>query len=329
MSMRHDILHKALIGITDRDTKKSYRRSVNDFCAWLKGVGVRKFRDMKGKRIEVINAYSAYLQERGFSSGSVHTYLAPVCKGLGIKMQAVKKPKRRAGDVTKRRVAEANLRGRREAQQDRYRRSVEMAKATGARRAELKKITYRDLMATDESGYRCVSIRGGKGGKDTLQRLTPEQVAICDAFVKEALNSGLDLDDRVLMPAEVSNQISYHSYRDKRARDAYYQYLLRIASEGTDALVDELINRWNACHKDVDKIFSTDGGYAITSNSKAASFLRTLNKKNDMYELRGDNRLRALSEGRPITYNRLALLAVSVFELSHWRVDVTTTYYML
>ncbi len=331
MSLKHDIAHRALSGVTDRDTAKNYRASVADFCSWLKTeYGVRNIKDLKGRRVEIINQYSIYLQGRGYSSGTVHTYLAPICKGLGVGMQQVAKPKRRAGDVTKRRVGEANLRGRREAQQDRYARSVALSKATGARRAELAKMTYRDLMHTDESGYRCAAVWTGKGGKDTLQRLTPAQAAICDVLVRQAEASGIDLDSRILTTTEISDHIPYHSYRAERAREAYELYAGRIAAEGKDKLIGELIDRWNALNPDKDRIYvRPNGSFATAKKSRARNYIKTLRDAEKPYHLRGDNRVRALAASRPVKYNRLALLAVSVFELAHWRVDVTVTNYML
>lgn len=47
------------------------------------------------------------------------------------------------------------------------------------------------------------------------------------------------------------------------------------------------------------------------------------------YELRGENKKRAIKNGKPVAYTRLALLATSVFALSHWRLDVTVTNYII
>ena len=63
--------------------------------------------------------------------------------------------------------------------------------------------------------------------------------------------------------------------------------------------------------------------------SRAKNFIKIINDAEKPYKLRGDNRRRALEEGRPVEYDRLALLAVSAFDLSHWRVDVTVSNYML
>ena len=47
------------------------------------------------------------------------------------------------------------------------------------------------------------------------------------------------------------------------------------------------------------------------------------------YYLRGRNRKFAQEHNLPTAYNRLALMAVSVFHLSHWRLDVTVCNYIL
>ena len=47
------------------------------------------------------------------------------------------------------------------------------------------------------------------------------------------------------------------------------------------------------------------------------------------YFIRGKNKKLALEKGLPIVYDRLALMAVSIYHLSHWRLDVTVSNYML
>ena len=328
MSFQHDLIHGGLRGITDRDTSKSYRRSIRSFCDWAQDNGILRLKDLTGRERDVLNQYSEFLQERGYAPGSINTMLTPICKALDMPMSKVKKPQRRAGAITKRRVETANLQGKREAAQERFARSVLLAKVVGARRAELGRLTYRDLMAVDESGYRCVQVLGGKHGKDTFQRLTPAQIAICDDLVHTAKTAGLSLDDRVLTPKELKNHIDYHSRRADRGRDLYEMYKARIEKEGTAPLIREMCDRWNAFNKPKDRIEIRDGKPYTRPGSKAEDFVAELNR-DTLYTLRKDNRVRALALGRPVSYNRLALLAVSVFELSHWRSESTITYYML
>ena len=53
-----------------------------------------------------------------------------------------------------------------------------------------------------------------------------------------------------------------------------------------------------------------------------------MNHLDNPYYCRGNVRKAMLAAGSPIVYDRLALMAVSVFHLSHWRTDVTVKYYM-
>jgi hypothetical protein len=47
------------------------------------------------------------------------------------------------------------------------------------------------------------------------------------------------------------------------------------------------------------------------------------------YKLRGKSKEFAIKNKLPIEYDRLSLMAVSVFHLSHWRLSVTVASYML
>ena len=47
------------------------------------------------------------------------------------------------------------------------------------------------------------------------------------------------------------------------------------------------------------------------------------------YYIRGKNKELAKKKGLPLVYDKTALMAVSIFNLSHWRVDVTVSNYLL
>ena len=49
----------------------------------------------------------------------------------------------------------------------------------------------------------------------------------------------------------------------------------------------------------------------------------------EVYVLRGTNKAKAIASRMPMAYDRLALMAVSVLNLSHWRLSVTVTNYIL
>ena len=103
--------------------------------------------------------------------------------------------------------------------------------------------------------------------------------------------------------------------RAEQAVRAYEHYSSRIEGEpGYERkLASEIIRRWNA--------------YNLGENGKPKYFDRR--NISGIYRVRGENKKLALKKGLPTEYNRLALMAVSVFHLSHWRLDVTVSNYLL
>ena len=53
-----------------------------------------------------------------------------------------------------------------------------------------------------------------------------------------------------------------------------------------------------------------------------------MNKNEGVYQMRGETRKLAEEHDRPTTYDRVALMAVSVEHLAHWRLDVTVVNYL-
>lgn len=331
-TLKHDMRHFALSGITDNDTIKSYSHSINGFCSWLeeKYGRKKKMKDLKGKKKALVNEYSKYLQKRGLSSHTIHTYLAPICKAFQIKMDKIDKPVRKAADITRGRMADANLQGKRESQMERYARSVDFQRKVGVRRAELGDLSVDDLVL-DESGELCVLVRNGKGGKSQLQVILPQyRYAVRQAFAA-ARAAGVE-SGTFFTTRELKNHIDYHRLRAALAREAYTYYLEEVRIGRKEALKERLAARWNACHEERYQIKRTPlGGYrplVLTNNARAAKFCNELNNPSE-YVLRGDNRVKAMADGAIGHYDRVALLCVSVFHLSHWRNDVTTSHYMI
>ena len=178
----------------------------------------------------------------------------------------------------------------------------------GIRRDELKNLRGSDFV-TDESGYPCVRVRQGKGGKMTLQRILPEDVDFVSSYFDGTEN-------KVFTEEEMNNQIDYHAMRAVQAFKAYNFYLEKIETEPEyrKTLEEEIIKRWNKYN--IDK-----------TTKKPRPF-----DKNEIikkYFVRGDNKKLAIENGLPVSYDKLAVMAVSVFHLSHWRNDVTVANYIL
>ncbi len=332
-TLRNDMCHFALADITDNHTRSSYTHGIDRFCSWLaeRDGKKRKMKDLKGEKRLLINEYVIHLRSRGLSSHTIHTYIAPVCKAFQIKMDKIEKPIRKAADITRGRMADVNLQGKREAQSERYARSVTAQRMIGIRRAELGNLTMQDLVV-DESGELCVLVKKGKGGKKQLQVILPDHRDDVRRIFEAARAAGLSPDNRLFTAKEMANKIDYHSLRADLAREAYAYYLAEVKAGHKDALKARLAARWNACHEARYQIVETPSGRYVPAErknrAKTSKFCRELNTDTE-YLLRGDNRTKALADGSLGHYDRVAMLCVSVFHLSHWRNDVTASHYML
>lgn len=181
-------------------------------------------------------------------------------------------------------------------------RLYDFAARVGIRRNEYAKLKGDDLVQ-DESGHLCVRVKRGKGGKFQLQRILPGD----EGFIRTYFNG--DPQCRVFSPKEMRNKIDLHHLRAHVAQRAYNHYIQRLESEPDyrETLTGEIKARWQKyCGK---------------------SWLPA--EVEGHYHIRGKNRELAKRHGLPISYDRLALMAVSVLHLSHWRLDVTVNNYML
>lgn len=299
----------ALKQIDTNKSKQTYMRGIKKFTAYAEMLGVKHIEDIpEYERTEFVQEYEKWMESECYSASTIHTYLAPICKAMGIKMDEIKKPKRSAGNLKRSRDESANLQGKAEKEKDEYKRLVNTQKALGIRRNELRKLKGDDLIETATKGL-FVRVKRGKGGKYQLQKILPEheeQIRSVWADVKK--------DQPVFSEREMKNKIDLHAMRADLAKQAYDYYAEKI--------------------KDPD----------YKMNLQAALFRRYLNynkNANDVekwaqenifndkpYVMRGENRENAISHGRPTEYNRLAMMAVSVFHLSHWRLDVTSVNYL-
>lgn len=126
-------------------------------------------------------------------------------------------------------------------------------------------------------------------------------------------------DEPVFSDKEMNNQINLHALRAQHARDSYFYYLKQIQQNPKikQALKNLLITRWEEGHQKLKN--ESQSKY----EKQRKNFIYDL--RDELYMLRGTNKSKAIASEMPITYNRLALMAVSVLNLSHWRLSVTVT----
>ena len=163
-SIQSTLIEAALKGITDNQTVTAYKKDCKLFAVYCKVQGVKRPDQLQGKEKELLQGYEKELEASEYSPATIHRRLAAPCKATGINMNEIEKPKRTAGKIVRSRNREANKQGKIEATEARYNRLICLQKAVGIRRAELSRLTGTDL-TEDESGYLCVNVSRGKGGK--------------------------------------------------------------------------------------------------------------------------------------------------------------------
>ena len=146
-----------------------------------------------------------------------------------------------------------------------------------------------------------------------LQRILPEDVEFLSSYFKN-----IDPNEKIFKKNEiVSNNINYHFLRAMQAQKAYKYYLLKIEKGGDEyrkKLIAEIQNRAKL--------------YRI--NKKTGKPIPISEKEiKGTYWLRGNNKKFALEHDLPVRYDKLAVMATSIYHLSHWRNDVTITSYLL
>ena len=315
-SLKHQLRTAALQNITDNASIKAYRRSCDAFAVWGKEQGVH---DLSEVSQAILQRYADYLAScpEEYTAATIHGKLAPICKAAGVNMSDIRKPKRTAGRIRRGRSETRAGRGEREAQREKFRRLVALQQCTGIRRAELARLTGADLIE-DEHGGLYIHVKRGKGGKEQLQYIIPK-----DRETVEQIFRGIGSDERVFTDDEMRNHINLHRIRAEHAQECYRYYcdILAQHPEASEALRVALIRRWENGHTEL-KTRSTGRFWAAKQ-----AFIDSMDSR--PYRLRGENREKASLLGLPEEYNRLALMAVSVFHLSHWRLDVTVVNYLI
>lgn len=198
-----------------------------------------------------------------------------------------------------------------------FSRLIQFQKVVGIRRNELKKLTGSDLIE-DEYGNCYVLVKRGKGGKEQMQYILPNDIEL----VKQTF-AGIGENEPVFTDEEMKNQINLHGLRAQHARDSYFFYLEKIQANPRmrQALSQLLISKWEEGHQKLKN--KSQSKY----ERQRRNFIYDL--RDEAYILRGSNKSKAVASEMPIVCNRLALMAVSVLNLSHWRLSVTVTNYIL
>lgn len=301
----------ALDNITDNNTVKQYKANINKFDKWLKSEKIPK-QQVIDNPLAICQQYGDYLYNK-YTPSTAHTYLSPVAKGLKVRLQDIDKPKR-TGALSKGRRIENNPQGKRELKSGKSERLVAFQSAVGIRRTELSKLRPDDVIQTP-AGEVYVHVRRGKGGKEQYQYVLPENRATVLSIAAGAAG------DRIFSLEEMTNKIDLHSLRAEQAKRAYAYYADRLAKDPHYKVeyVKKLTDYFKKMNDDNDPRYA--GHYKRFKND--------ISQGNWEYRCRGESARIARQNNLPVVYNRVALMMVSVFHLSHWRNDVTVKNYMI
>ena len=318
----------ALKEITNDSVTKQYKHIIDRFTTWAKTQKIRSVEQLRTKdeKANLINKYKEKLLSEGKSAATIHTYLSPICSGLGLHLgryklgrddhgetiwgyDGVSSPIRHAIEIEKGRMADLkNPRNLEDIKDPQFARLVDAAERIGIRRSEYARLTGKSF-GIDVCGKPCVTIKG-KGGKVQSQRILPDDV--------EAVKQLFDgTAKKVFSPEEMRNKIDLHTLRRQHAQKCYNYYVEQVKSGKGDQLRRELLKTFIAYH------------YKGKSFILQKRFLSQLDRAKGVYTLRGQNRDRAMIQKQEACFDRLALMCTSVWHLSHWRLDVTIRHYML
>lgn len=315
-SLKHDVFVAATKDVTNNTSRTSYKRSATRFANWAKENNIKKISEISE---EVIQQYHDDLKNdpKQYTAATIHTYLAPIAKAAGINLNRIKKQKRTSDKIVRGRKHEANEQGKKQELNSRFSRIVQFQKVVGIRRNELKALTGKDLKI-DDYGNCYIYVRRGKGGKKQMQYILPNDIEL----VKQTF-AGIGENEPVFSDEEMKNQINLHGLRAQHARDSYFFYLEKIQANPRmrHALSHLLISRWEEGHQKLKN--ESQSKY----EKQRKNFIHDL--RDEVYVLRGSNKVKAIASRMPMAYDRLALMAVSVLNLSHWRLSVTVTNYIL
>ena len=298
-------------------TKSNYIHACRSFGDWRKSAGLSNKHVRDNPRDAVVQ-WAEHLRQAGIAQSTIHTMVVGACCGLGIPSNGIIKHGT-AMDKTKSlgRSERAQAALEKKSNQD----IVRFQMMVGGRRAALGRLTG-NCFVYDESGCPSVLFEKDKGGKSHKQIIRPEDVEKVNAYF-----DAVGPNER-LFP-KLDKDLDLHGMRAENAR-RNYQYYAQVAStpQGREQLRQQLWARYTDA-----EIGCKAWLIAKEKNDKARMRKLEYRFRQQMadgtYYLRGANRQAAIERGRPIEYDRLAILATSVFSLSHWRLDIAVKSYLI
>ena len=262
-------------------------------------------------RLECAQSYCDYLKNQGYTASTIHTYISAVSTSFdGVKLNNINKPVRHTAEYTRGRKEKFAPQKAFDLSHEAWKSLVDFNSKVGLRKREIQKLTGKNFKQ-DESGYWCVEVLRGKGGKYTLNRLNSDEDV---EFIRKYFER-VGPDEPVFPSEMFRNHLNLHKLRAQSAKEYYKIQVKKIKEnpEYAEQLEKEIMARWNK--------------YNVNPKTGKP---RYFDRKNidGYWVLRGKNREKAKELGNEGKYLKLAVLATGIFKLSHWRNDVTIVSYL-
>ena len=274
-------------------TKIDYIEGNIQFCHFLAKKYYTSYLTLKEAE-KHIQEFVDDLKERNRSSNTIHDYLASVCKTFGKYMGDYEHPIRH-GVCLKDDPTKYNTKLGEKAR--------DLGLLTGLRRRELGHLKVDDIKFIDCETVHIYSI--GKGGKHNRTVL---KGIVAVEKLKEYISRAEKMNnDFLLTKAEAHVPDGLHYCRAMCAQITYNAVLQEMENDPAKRAkyIQEIKDEFKRCERKLKE---------------------NLDK---VYRLRGYNREAALSIGKPIVYDRVAAMYVSLFILHHFRTDTTILHYLV
>lgn len=304
---------------TQRANLAAAKREIDNFCRWREENHLQQIYTKKDLQTDPVKAaecvqryYDEVLLVTNKRVSTANNYVKHLAKGLCIETRSERmKSEGRLPGVVIKPDDSPPTRGRGNEPIPNTP-LTSFANMVGIRRAEYEKLAALCLK-TDESGYLCIEVVDGKGGKHQLQRVLPDDVGAVSSMLAKRRDG-----EKVFSMEEMDKDLNLHRIRAEQAQRAYWYYhdLMKADPEYRNQLREEMYARYRA-----------ENG----SNAKIPKdYYLNLSVRGPIIRLRaGGNMEAAHCNGWGTELDRMAVMAVSVFHLSHWRTDVTMKHYLL
>lgn len=277
--------------IYSRCTMQTYQNEVKRYGDWLEARGLHKC--TMGEASCHVQEYLNYQVDRGLSAYSVHTSCAALSKVFQTNMREYDIPKRQLCDITRSKGVHTNdaLNNRRAGD------VLEANRTLALRRNELKNLRASNFT---DNGSTITMSTIGKGGKhnETVFR-HPEELAV----VRNLL-AGKAENDYIFNRESFQNDADFHQSRAEGFQLRYHR------------IIEDMRNRPEA----------RDEYQQIIKDTFEAQGRECKEDLNNPYVCRGSHRASLIEQDISVTYDRTAVMMVSLE--SHFRSDVLVQHYL-